>query len=166
MTGKRLDGKVALITGAESGMGAATARLYSSEGARLILLGLREELLEPLAAELGAVAVVGDAADPDVVAAALDAARERHRGLDNVTTCAGRATFGEYALERGISRNAAYAELGEHVPLRGPNEPEHVASACLFLASGDSAGITGTNIVVDNGQSALTQAAIPFLIRR
>jgi meso-butanediol dehydrogenase/(S,S)-butanediol dehydrogenase/diacetyl reductase len=72
---------------------------------------------------------------------------------------------GAYADARGIGRDDAYRELSESVPLRAPNEPEDIASACLFLASSESRGITGTHLVVDNGQTALSQAAIPFLIR-
>jgi NAD(P)-dependent dehydrogenase (short-subunit alcohol dehydrogenase family) len=73
---------------------------------------------------------------------------------------------GEYAAEHGITRDEAYAELGAHVPLPGPCEPHQIASACLFLASEDSAGITGVSLTVDHGQSALSQAAIPFMVRR
>jgi NAD(P)-dependent dehydrogenase (short-subunit alcohol dehydrogenase family) len=72
---------------------------------------------------------------------------------------------GEYAAARGISRDDAYAALSAHVPLRGPCEPDEIASACAFLASRDALGITGTSLTVDHGQSALSQGAIPFMVR-
>ena len=56
----RLDGKVAFITGGESGIGLACARLFAAEGARVHLARLAEDRLEAVAGELG----------PDVAAGA------------------------------------------------------------------------------------------------
>jgi NAD(P)-dependent dehydrogenase (short-subunit alcohol dehydrogenase family) len=49
----RLDGKVALITGAGSGIGLAAARMFVKEGAKVMLAGRRRALLADLAEELG-----------------------------------------------------------------------------------------------------------------
>lgn len=49
----RLDGKVAVITGAASGIGAATARLFVEEGARVVLGDIQDEVGEKVAGELG-----------------------------------------------------------------------------------------------------------------
>lgn len=80
-----MDGKVILITGASSGIGAATAREAVASGHRIALLGRRLEPLEALAHELGderALAVACDVTEWDQLVAAVAVARERFGRLD------------------------------------------------------------------------------------
>ena len=51
---KRLDGKVAIVTGAGSGIGEATARLMAREGAMVVVADLNREQAERVAADLDA----------------------------------------------------------------------------------------------------------------
>lgn len=69
-----LTGAVALVTGAGSGLGAATAEALCGAGARVVGLDLDAAGLAALAARSGAVPVVGDVAEEASVAAALEAA--------------------------------------------------------------------------------------------
>ena len=93
----RLTGKVAMITGAASGIGKATATRFAAEGARVVLMDLSREPLEALARDLDGVAVAGDAAVPASAERCVAAAAERFGGLDVLVTCAG-ADVGRGAL--------------------------------------------------------------------
>jgi 2-keto-3-deoxy-L-fuconate dehydrogenase len=87
----RLDGKTALITGAASGIGAATARAFVEEGARVVLGDLNEAAGSALAAELGEAAafVRLDVTDADSAAGAVAFATGRFGRLDALVNCAG-----------------------------------------------------------------------------
>jgi len=74
----KLDGRMALVTGATGGIGHAIARALAKKGARLLLTGRRADVLEPLARELGARALSVDLADR----AALDRLIEESRDVD------------------------------------------------------------------------------------
>ncbi|TMR10731.1 SDR family oxidoreductase [Nonomuraea turkmeniaca] len=69
---KELTGRTALVTGAGSGIGAACARRLAADGARVLVLDLRAEPAEKVAAELGGTAVVADVSDSGFVAALPD----------------------------------------------------------------------------------------------
>lgn len=70
--GPHLSGSTVLLTGATGGIGHAIARTLGAKGARLTLTGRRAEVLEPLAAELDAIAIAADLAKPDDVERLLD----------------------------------------------------------------------------------------------
>jgi NAD(P)-dependent dehydrogenase (short-subunit alcohol dehydrogenase family) len=92
----RLEGKVALITGGGGSIGAATARLFADEGAKVVLADVDEEGLALVTDEIGAeraAYVVTDVTDSEQVAAAVRIATERFGGLDIVFANAG--VFGE-----------------------------------------------------------------------
>lgn len=94
MTGRRLERKVALITGATGGIGAATARLFAREGARLIITDVAEEPLRALAEEIEATGADVAAARLDVSSArqwneVITSVRERFGTLDVLVNLAG-----------------------------------------------------------------------------
>ena len=89
-----LHGKVALVTGAASGIGAGTARALAARGVRLVLLDVAAEPLATVADELGALGVVADVRDLDAVQAAVGAGVERFGGIDLVLANAGIASYG------------------------------------------------------------------------
>jgi len=87
----RLDGKVALITGGASGIGAATARTFVREGARVMIGDVQDALGAQVAKELGEAVVYQhvDVSSEEDVAAAVDRAVSELGGLDCVFANAG-----------------------------------------------------------------------------
>lgn len=87
----RLEHKVAIVTGAARGTGAATARRFVEEGAQVLLLDIQDEGGEKLAAELGDAAAYlhADVTSPADWQRAVDAAGERFGGLDVLVNNAG-----------------------------------------------------------------------------
>lgn len=87
----RLQDKIALITGGNSGIGLATAQAFVEAGARVVITGRNRETLDAAARELGpsAVPVVADVTDPAAIRAAVAVAKERFGRLDIVFANAG-----------------------------------------------------------------------------
>ena len=87
---ERFAGKVVVVTGAASGIGAATARRFDAEGATLVLGDVDVAGAEAVAKECSAASVVAtDVTDAEQVAALVDGAAERHGGLDVLVNNAG-----------------------------------------------------------------------------
>lgn len=85
-----IEGSVIMITGASSGIGAATARAAFAAGARLVLLARREDRITTLAEELGnALAVRCDVTDRDQVAVAIQQAEDTYGRVDVLVNNAG-----------------------------------------------------------------------------
>ena len=86
-----LTGKVAVITGASSGIGEATARLLVSEGVRVVLVARRHERIAALVEDLGdaAVALTADVGDAAAVALVFAEVERRFGGLDLLFNNAG-----------------------------------------------------------------------------
>jgi NAD(P)-dependent dehydrogenase (short-subunit alcohol dehydrogenase family) len=78
----RLDGKVAVITGAASGIGRASARKFAAEGAHVVVADLADDEGTALAEEIGGCYVHADVTDPDDVQEMYATAVERFGGLD------------------------------------------------------------------------------------
>lgn len=85
----RLEGKVAVVSGGGTGIGAAIARRFAAEGAKVCVTGRRPEPIEALAAEVTGLAVAGDASDPTHAVAAVEETIRAFGGLDVVVANAG-----------------------------------------------------------------------------
>lgn len=91
---KKLDGKVAVITGAGSGISQATAKLFAAEGAKLILAGFTKEKEEKTAADIrntgaNAISVAVDMSNEDQVEKMIQTAVDHFGHLDILVNNAG-----------------------------------------------------------------------------
>lgn len=118
----RFDGKVAVVTGAGRGIGAAYARALASEGAAVVVAELDEERGVAVAEECAALGVdascvVTDVGDPDSVAAMAGAVAARHGGADLLVNNA--AIYGGMELTTLMDVDWAYYERFMRVNMNG-----------------------------------------------
>lgn len=104
-----LSNKVAIVTGASSGIGYATAKLFASEGAKLVVAARRQPELDALVNEIAqagghAVALAGDVKDEAFAKALVELATARFGGLDVAFNNAG--TLGEMGATPSLSVSA------------------------------------------------------------
>src|ERR1051325_9135704 len=83
-----LNGTSAIVTGGASGLGEATARLLTKNGAKVVIADLQADKGEALAKELGGAFARTDVANPDQVIAAVEAAKDLGP-LWSLVNCAG-----------------------------------------------------------------------------
>ena len=102
MSTEQTSGQVAVITGASSGIGAATARALAGHGYNLALLGRRLDRIEALAAELGdsAIAIAADVTDRDSLVTAANRVQAELGGADVLINNAGVMLLAPFSSEQ------------------------------------------------------------------
>ena len=102
MSTDRHRGRVAVITGASSGIGEATARALAADGHRVALLARRADRIESLAAELGGatIAVQADVTDRDTIVAAAERVQTELGGADILINNAGVMLLGPFGADQ------------------------------------------------------------------
>jgi NAD(P)-dependent dehydrogenase (short-subunit alcohol dehydrogenase family) len=95
---KRLDGKIAVVTGGSSGIGYATAKAFVHEGATVYITGRRKEVLEAAAAKIGkgCIPIAGDTSRQDDIQKLYERIRSGHGRVDIVFANAGIAEYGVF----------------------------------------------------------------------
>ena len=93
----RLEGRIALVTGGGSGIGAATARRLAAEGARVAVTDVNADTAQAVAAELDGAAYELDVRSTASIAVAVEAAERDLGPLDVLVNNAGYDEFGFFA---------------------------------------------------------------------
>lgn len=142
----RLTGKIALVTGAARGQGAAEARLFAAEGARVLLADVLDDEGAAVAAEIGEAAVYRhlDVANDDDWRAAVNDIRERWGGLHVLVANAAvftRATkiadltVEEYQRVIDINQVGCFRAIHHCVPLMKESTAQGGAGAMTLVSS-------------------------------
>lgn len=161
---KRLENKIAVITGGNSGMGLAAAKLFQAEGAKVIITGRREETNNAARKEIGGavIAFTSDSSKLDDITTLYENVKERYGKIDVLY------------LNAGIGRFSHFSEVEEATfdELVGVNFKGlffNVQKALPLLSEGASVILT-TSIAVQKGFPgtaiySATKAAVRSLAR-
>ena len=146
-----LSGRSVLLTGATGGIGQAVARRLHASGARLTLTGRRTEVLEPLAAELGATVIAADLADREAVTALAERCSEVDVLVANAGLPASGSLFGfavddiDRALDVNLRAPVVLARLlGEQMLSRGSGHIVLMSSLAGKATSGGASLYSAT----------------------
>lgn len=177
----KLSGKVALVTGASSGIGSATALALVAEGAAVVLAARREDRLNEVARQIReaggqAEVIVADVADEAQANAAVDRAISAFGHLDILVNNAGLMLLGPVAgadtsdWRRMLDLNVLGLMLCSHAALRvmGPQGSGHIVNISSVSGRGagpTSAGYSATKWAVGGFSEGLRQEARLHKIR-
>jgi len=159
----RLDGKVAVITGASSGVGAAAFRLFAREGARVVGIARRQnvldELLEEVRREGGeGIVVAADLSDLEQAKRAVATACEKYGAIDVLVNSAGVGwSYGETLPGSMDPLDTTTPELWDHVMGINLGSAVNMARLTLpvMLAQGSGSIV---NVASISGFTGLTTA--------
>lgn len=152
-----LKGKVAVVTGGNSGIGYATAKELKAQGATVIITGRRQEAVEIAAGELGVTGLVADQGDVSAIEQLAEAVKGRFATIDILFINAGVlggasiATATEAVFDQVVNVNykGAYFTLSKFIPLLNND------ASVVFLSS-NTASMHGANAsVYSSGKAAL-----------
>jgi NAD(P)-dependent dehydrogenase (short-subunit alcohol dehydrogenase family) len=128
------EGRVLLVTGAGSGIGAATAERAAGDGWRVVVCGRREAPLQAVAQRCGAQVRVVDVTDPGAVAALVASVVDEHGRLDSVVANAGVMAVGSVVETEPADWDAVIAtNLTSVYHLARTAVPHLVASRGTFV---------------------------------
>jgi NAD(P)-dependent dehydrogenase (short-subunit alcohol dehydrogenase family) len=141
-TTRRLAGKVAVITGGNSGIGLAIARAFREHGARIAVFGRDSETLAAAERELGknVLAVEGDAARTEDLTRLCDEAAKRFGGIDVLVVNAGIVELGTVAEvdEKMFDRTSDINFKGAFFTVRAALPHLRPGGSIILISSGSN----------------------------
>ena len=159
-----IGGRTALVTGATGGLGEAIARALADRGASLVLTGRRVDVLEPLAAELGARSLVADLADLNALGGVLEESGNADIVVANAALPADGpiVEYTEEQIDRALDVNLRAPILmaraaAESMASRGEGHIVFISSISGKLATHGSALYSATKFGLRGFASALRQ---------
>lgn len=149
-----VQGKVVMITGGGTGIGAAVAERYASEGAHVVLVGRRLGPIEEVAARVGGIAIAADASDGASARAAVEQVIAKYGKLDVLVANAGGHGFdavadtddADWAASIQLNLNTAFVMSRESLPelLKSKGQIVVISSLAGHFAGPSVAGYTTT----------------------
>lgn len=174
----RLEGKVAIITGGASGMGAAHARKFVEEGARVVIADINDEAGQALAAELGDQAryehldVTDEAAWQSVVQSTIDAFGAVDILVNNAGILMMRSiedtTLSEYSLMMNVNASSVFLGMKSvipHMKERGTGSIVNISSSAGLVGQVNTVAYVGSKFAVRGMSKAAALDVGPFGIR-
>jgi 3alpha(or 20beta)-hydroxysteroid dehydrogenase len=174
----RLDGKVALITGAARGQGEAEARLFVAEGARVVLTDVLDEEGSTIAKDLGddSLFLHHDVTDELAWQATVDKAIDRFGGIDvlvnnaGIFTVAPTATMPLEDYRRVIDVNQVGVFLGmkavsPHMAARASGSIVNISSIAGLQGSAGTVAYTASKFAVRGMTKVVAKELAPFGVR-
>jgi len=125
----KLENKVVVVTGGNSGIGFAAAKRFAEEGATVVVTGRRADAVDDAAKQIGGIGIVGDAAKLEDIDAMVHELKERFGTIDHVFLNAGVApmgpfeTFSESDFDRvfGINVKGVFFGVQKLLPIMKPH---------------------------------------------
>lgn len=154
---ENLAGKIALVTGANSGIGYATAKELKAQGAEVIITGRRVDAVKAAATELGVTGLIADQGKLTAIEGLADTVRERFGKIDILFINAGvlelttieQATEASFDNVINVNYKGAYFTLSKFIPLL--NE----GASVVFLSSNAASMNVITGSVYSSSKAAL-----------
>ena len=122
-----MNGRIALVTGGGSGLGAAISRRFAADGAYVIVNDLQAEAASKVAADVGGEAAPFDVTDSAAFTAAVDGAVAKHGRIDVLVNNAGIVHDRPEIRERSMANMAARMEGRDVEPLSAVSTPDRRA---------------------------------------